>query len=259
MKTGALLLFAVEAGARIGGADAAQRAALSALWRARSAPPSRSPTIFSTPRATTAALGKRAGKDAERNKATLVAALGHRRGAQACATRWSQEAIQALDDGGFGDRGRDPRGGRALHRRAKVLIMPQSGRWRRQSPCGSCAARPRLLLCALLGARGRVRSAGGMARRHARPGRLERRDLDLSGRGRRDDRSLRTSRHPSARRLAGRRPLRDSRSRRFGLDHFVRRDFRAALPRSRTRRTRSRTTTSPWRSRRSSGHGFSCT
>ncbi len=50
-----------------------------------------------------AALGKRAGKDADRNKATLVAALGLE-AARARRDRLAQEAIGALEL--FGDKAR---------------------------------------------------------------------------------------------------------------------------------------------------------
>ncbi|MCW2284157.1 farnesyl diphosphate synthase [Rhodoblastus acidophilus] len=100
MKTGALLLNAVEAGARIGGADAKQREALSRYGAALGAAFQVADDILDA-EGDTAALGKRAGKDADRNKATLVAVLGidearKRRDALA------REAIEAL--AGFGDK-----------------------------------------------------------------------------------------------------------------------------------------------------------
>ncbi|MCI4678043.1 polyprenyl synthetase family protein [Rhodoblastus acidophilus] len=100
MKTGALLLFAVEAGARIGGADAKQTAALSRYGSALGAAFQVADDVLDA-EGDEQALGKRAGKDADRNKATLVAALGleeARRRRDALA----EEAIQALADGGFG-------------------------------------------------------------------------------------------------------------------------------------------------------------
>ena len=102
MKTGALLLFAVEAGARIGGADAGQKAALSRFGAALGAAFQVADDILDV-EADTEALGKKAGKDADRNKATLVAVLGldeARRRRDALA----EEAIRALNDGGFGDK-----------------------------------------------------------------------------------------------------------------------------------------------------------
>jgi farnesyl diphosphate synthase len=102
MKTGALLLFAVEAGARMGGADAKQMAALSRYGAALGAAFQVADDILDA-EGDEQALGKRAGKDADRNKATLVAVLGidearKRRDALA------REAIKALDDGGFGEK-----------------------------------------------------------------------------------------------------------------------------------------------------------
>ena len=102
MKTGALLLYAVEAGARIGGADADQRAALVKYGRALGACFQVADDILDA-EGDEAALGKRAGKDAGRNKATLVSALGidaarERRDGLAI------DAIEALEEGGFGEK-----------------------------------------------------------------------------------------------------------------------------------------------------------
>jgi farnesyl diphosphate synthase len=103
MKTGALLLFAVEAGARIGGADAKQKAALSRYGAALGAAFQVADDILDF-EGDEQALGKRAGKDADRNKATLVAALGIEE-ARKRRDALAEEAIQALADGGFGDKG----------------------------------------------------------------------------------------------------------------------------------------------------------
>jgi farnesyl diphosphate synthase len=94
MKTGALLHHAVMAGAILGGADAAARAALSHYGQALGAAFQVADDILDV-EADEAVLGKRAGKDAERNKATLVAALGLE---AACARRdkMAAEAIAAL-------------------------------------------------------------------------------------------------------------------------------------------------------------------
>ncbi len=102
MKTGALLLYAVEAGARMGGASEAQRAALRRYGAALGAAFQVADDILDA-EGDEQALGKRAGKDADRNKATLVAVLGL---AEARKRRdaLAQEAVQALDDGGFGDK-----------------------------------------------------------------------------------------------------------------------------------------------------------
>jgi farnesyl diphosphate synthase len=75
MKTGALLHYAVDAGAILGRAGAQVRAALSRYGRALGAAFQVSDDILDV-EADALALGKRAGKDAGRNKATLVAALG---------------------------------------------------------------------------------------------------------------------------------------------------------------------------------------
>jgi farnesyl diphosphate synthase len=102
MKTGALLLCAVEAGARMGGADEKQRTALSRYGAALGAAFQVADDILDA-EGDEQALGKRAGKDADRNKATLVAILGlaearKRRDALAA------DAVQALADGGFGEK-----------------------------------------------------------------------------------------------------------------------------------------------------------
>jgi farnesyl diphosphate synthase len=75
MKTGALFHYAVEAGAILGRADARMRAALSRYGRALGAAFQVADDILDV-EADALALGKRAGKDAGRNKATLIAALG---------------------------------------------------------------------------------------------------------------------------------------------------------------------------------------
>jgi farnesyl diphosphate synthase len=75
MKTGALLRFAVEGGALAGGADAAQTAALCEFGCALGTAFQIADDLLDA-EGDTAQLGKRAGKDAARNKATLVAALG---------------------------------------------------------------------------------------------------------------------------------------------------------------------------------------
>ncbi len=95
MKTGALLHHAVVAGALLGGADAAARAAMSRYGRAIGAAFQVADDILDV-EADSAALGKKAGKDAGRNKATLVAALGLE-AARARRDRLAEEAIAALD------------------------------------------------------------------------------------------------------------------------------------------------------------------
>ncbi len=92
MKTGALLLYAVEAGARLGEAKPAERAALTAYGRALGACFQVADDILDA-EGDEAALGKRAGKDAGRNKATLVAALG----LEAARERRDTLAIEAIE------------------------------------------------------------------------------------------------------------------------------------------------------------------
>lgn len=95
MKTGALLLYAVRAGAILGGADAAAQKALEHYGKAIGAAFQVADDILDV-EADEAALGKRAGKDADRNKATLVAALGLTV-ARERRDRLATEAIAALD------------------------------------------------------------------------------------------------------------------------------------------------------------------
>ena len=102
MKTGALLLFGVEAGAILGGADAAQRTALRRYGRALGAAFQIADDILDT-ESDAATLGKAAGKDAGRNKGTLVSALGLE-AAKARRDALSAEARAALDSLGAGYR-----------------------------------------------------------------------------------------------------------------------------------------------------------
>ncbi|HET6378691.1 MAG TPA: farnesyl diphosphate synthase [Methylocella sp.] len=94
MKTGALLHYAVEAGAILGRASPPARAALSCYGRALGAAFQVADDILDV-EADESALGKRTGKDAGRNKATLVAALGLD-GARARRDKLAAEAIDAL-------------------------------------------------------------------------------------------------------------------------------------------------------------------
>ncbi len=95
MKTGALLHYAVVAGAIFGKADAKAKEALSRYGQAIGAAFQVADDILDV-EADETALGKRAGKDADRNKATLVAALGLA-GARERRDRLAAEAIAALD------------------------------------------------------------------------------------------------------------------------------------------------------------------
>jgi len=75
MKTGALLKFSVDAGAILAGAPARQRAALAVYGEALGAAFQIADDILDAEGATED-LGKRAGKDAGRNKATFVSVYG---------------------------------------------------------------------------------------------------------------------------------------------------------------------------------------
>ena len=102
MKTGALLLYAVEAGAILGGASATEREALLRYGRALGAAFQVADDILDA-ESDTETLGKAAGKDAGRNKATLVAALGLD-AAKARRDALAAEAQAALSATGLGDR-----------------------------------------------------------------------------------------------------------------------------------------------------------
>jgi farnesyl diphosphate synthase len=75
MKTGALLRFAVDAGGILGAASESQARALTRYGEALGAAFQIADDILDA-EGDSAALGKRAGKDAERGKATLVGLLG---------------------------------------------------------------------------------------------------------------------------------------------------------------------------------------
>jgi len=95
MKTGALLHYAVIAGAIFAGASAQARQALSDYGKALGAAFQVADDILDV-EADTEALGKKTGKDADRNKATLVAALGLE-AARKRRDTLAAEAIAALD------------------------------------------------------------------------------------------------------------------------------------------------------------------
>ena len=103
MKTGALLRFSVEAGGQLAGASPASCAALSAYGRAVGAAFQVADDLLDA-EGDEAALGKRAGKDAGRRKATLVAALGLD-GARRELARLIDEASAAVDAAGLGASG----------------------------------------------------------------------------------------------------------------------------------------------------------
>ena len=103
MKTGALLAFSVEAGTRLAGAGATARAALATYGRAIGAAFQIADDILDV-ESDAATLGKRAGKDAEQNKATLVGSLGLE-GARRELARLVDEAVSAVDAAGVGAKG----------------------------------------------------------------------------------------------------------------------------------------------------------
>jgi farnesyl diphosphate synthase len=100
MKTGALLKFSVEAGTRLAGADAT---ALETYGRAIGAAFQIADDILDV-ESDAATLGKRAGKDAGQNKATLVGALGLD-GARRELARLVDEAVSSVDAAGVGAAG----------------------------------------------------------------------------------------------------------------------------------------------------------
>jgi len=95
MKTGALLSFSVEAGGLIAGAPEAARAPLKHYGDALGAAFQIADDLLDA-EGDAATLGKRVGKDAGRNKATFVAALGLE-GARARRDALVAEAIAAID------------------------------------------------------------------------------------------------------------------------------------------------------------------
>ena len=103
MKTGALLKFSVEAGARLAGAGATARSALATYGRAIGAAFQIADDILDQ-ESDAATLGKRAGKDVEQNKATLVGSLGLD-GARRELARLVDEALSAVDAAGVGAKG----------------------------------------------------------------------------------------------------------------------------------------------------------
>lgn len=94
MKTGALLAASVEAGAILGGAGPAERAALLAYGRSLGAAFQVADDILDV-EATQEELGKATAKDQDRGKATLVSALGMAE-AKRERDRLSEQAVSAL-------------------------------------------------------------------------------------------------------------------------------------------------------------------
>jgi farnesyl diphosphate synthase len=103
MKTGALLKFSVDAGSRLADAGAKASTALSAYGRAIGAAFQIADDVLDVESDATT-LGKRAGKDAGQNKATLVGALGLE-GARRELARLVDEATSAVDAAGLGSAG----------------------------------------------------------------------------------------------------------------------------------------------------------
>ena len=101
MKTGALLRFAVDAGATLGAASPGQARAMGRYGDALGAAFQIADDILDA-EGDTAALGKRAGKDAERGKATLVGLLGLNE-ARRRRDQLVNDAIGALGETGLGD------------------------------------------------------------------------------------------------------------------------------------------------------------
>ena len=103
MKTGALLRFCVDGGALLGGADNQVRAALSRYGDALGAAYQIADDLLDL-EGDTKTMGKRGGKDAARNKATLVGALGAKAARARCDEHISA-ALVALRDAGLEKRG----------------------------------------------------------------------------------------------------------------------------------------------------------
>jgi farnesyl diphosphate synthase len=103
MKTGALLRFSVEAGAIVAGADRPRRAALVRYGEALGSAFQVADDILDA-EATSEQLGKRAGKDAERNKGTFVSIHGLD-GAKRLRDAFVTQALGALAEAGLGGEG----------------------------------------------------------------------------------------------------------------------------------------------------------
>ena len=103
MKTGALIRFSVEAGARLAGASPSTLSSLLDYGAAIGAAFQVADDLLDAEGDTTT-LGKRAGKDAEQGKATLVAALG-RDGAHRELAALVGRAKAAVDAAKLGDAG----------------------------------------------------------------------------------------------------------------------------------------------------------
>ncbi len=160
MKTGALLKFSVEAGTRLAGAGATARTALETYGRAIGAAFQIADDILDV-ESDAATLGKRAGKDAEQNKGTLVGALGLD-GARRELARLVDEAVVGGGRGGRGRRWRRLARDRALRRQAEE-VSPAAKPWVALTP-------PALRPCARSSRRSTAFSLPLRKRRIEKPG-----------------------------------------------------------------------------------------
>jgi farnesyl diphosphate synthase len=103
MKTGALLRFSIEAGAILAQAKPRARASLSRCGAALGVEFQTADDILDA-EGDEGKLGKRAGKDAARNRATFVSALGLER-AKAARDRLVAQAQAAIDEAGLDESG----------------------------------------------------------------------------------------------------------------------------------------------------------
>jgi len=103
MKTGALLRFSIDAGAILAQATPHARSSLSRCGGALGAAFQIADDILDA-EGDEAALGKRAGKDADRNKATFVSAFGVEQ-ARIARDRLIAQAQAAIDEAGLGESG----------------------------------------------------------------------------------------------------------------------------------------------------------
>ena len=145
MKTGALIRFSVEAGARLAGASPSTLSALLDYGAAIGAAFQVADDLLDA-EGDTATLGKRAGKDAERSKATLVAALGAE-GARRELAALVEKAKTAVDAARTPRRRRRSESDGRFRRVAKELTVPISRAPALKTPSAADAARrlrPRL-------------------------------------------------------------------------------------------------------------------
>ena len=121
MKTGALLRFSIDAGAIIADAAPHARSSLSRCGGALGAAFQIADDILDA-EGDEGKLGKRAGKDAARNKATFVSAYGLEQ-AKAARDRLVAQAQAAIDKAGLGESGDILRAAALFRRRAHQLAV----------------------------------------------------------------------------------------------------------------------------------------